>query len=109
MTLSYKLAHNIIKKHVNASSSDVIITYGSGMTSVINKLQRILSLKGCENLMLNDCLKEEEKPVVFITHMEHHSNHTSWLETIADVIQIAPDSELLVDIDDLKTKLHVQT
>jgi selenocysteine lyase/cysteine desulfurase len=29
----------------------------------------------------------DKKPVVFI-HMEHHSNQTSWLETIADVAVI---------------------
>ncbi|MEA3444326.1 MAG: aminotransferase class V-fold PLP-dependent enzyme [Bacteroidota bacterium] len=106
MTLSYKLAHNIIKQHVNASLNDIIITAGSGMTSVVNKLQRILGLKGCESLKDTDCLDENDKPVVFITHMEHHSNQTSWLETIADVVQIKPDSELLVDLDDLESELE---
>ena len=24
---------------------------------------------------------EKERPVIFITHMEHHSNQTSWYET----------------------------
>ncbi len=106
MTLSYKHAQNIIKKHVNAGPNDVIITAGSGMTSVVNKLQRILSLKGCESLKISDCLTDEDKPVVFISHMEHHSNHTSWMETIADVVQIEPDGELLVNLDDLKNKLE---
>jgi selenocysteine lyase/cysteine desulfurase len=42
-------------------------------------------------------LPEEERPVVFITHLEHHSNHTSWLETIADVVVIDPDENLMVN------------
>jgi selenocysteine lyase/cysteine desulfurase len=31
--------------------------------------------------------------------MEHHSNHTSWLETIADVEVIRPNKEGMVDLD----------
>ncbi len=106
MTRAYHKAHKIIKGHVNASSSDVIITAGFGMTAVINKLQRILSLKVCGKS--NDCNfnKEEDKPIVFITHMEHHSNQTSWLETVADVEIIEPDKNLLVDVNDLKIKLE---
>jgi selenocysteine lyase/cysteine desulfurase len=75
------------------------------MTAVINKLMRILSLKGCAGNM-NACVRKMEKPVVFVTHMEHHSNHTSWFETIAEVVQLEPDKNLLVNIDDLKEKLE---
>jgi selenocysteine lyase/cysteine desulfurase len=107
MTLSYNYAHGLIKKHVNAGPDDVIITAGSGMTAVINKFQRILGLKIPEQLRSYLNLPEELKPVVFITHMEHHSNQTSWLETIADVICIDPDAEGLVDLNDLQKKLDI--
>jgi selenocysteine lyase/cysteine desulfurase len=107
MTKSYHYAHEYIKKHVNASSSDVIITAGFGMTAVVNKLQRILSLKGCGGQLKRDCVKKESRPVVFVTHMEHHSNHTSWYETIAEVVMIKPDKDLLVDVEDLKHKLEL--
>ena len=80
MTRSYHYAHNYIKKHVNAGPKDVIITAGFGMTSVVNKLQRILSLKGCGGQYNRDCVKKQNRPVVFVTHMEHHSNHTSWYD-----------------------------
>ena len=106
MTLSYHLAQKLIKQHVNAGPEDVIITAGSGMTSVVNKLQRILGLKGCDQCEGADCDKMKDRPVVFITHMEHHSNHTSWLETNTDVVQVKPDGDLLVDLDDLKNKLE---
>jgi selenocysteine lyase/cysteine desulfurase len=106
MTSSYHYAHKAIKKHVNASATDVIITAGFGMTSVVNKLQRILSLKGCSNYMARDCVKKQKRPVVFVSHMEHHSNHTSWYETIADVVQLNPDKDLLVDPEDLRVKLE---
>lgn len=99
MTKAYQFAHQYIKNHVNANDDDIIITAGSGMTKVINKFQRILGLKIPEQLKDFFHLPEELKPVVFITHMEHHSNHTSWLETIADVVIIQPDKNGLVDLD----------
>lgn len=85
MTTAYHKARNIIKQHVNANEEDVLITEGTGMTGVINKFQRILGLKISENLKEHTKVPDELKPIVFITHMEHHSNQTSWLETIADV------------------------
>ena len=106
MTKAYHRSHQLIKEHVNAGPNDVIITAGYGMTAVINKLMRILSLKGCGGSG-NDCVKKGERPVVFLTHMEHHSNHTSWFETIADVVMIEPNEQLRVDLDDLRTKLEL--
>ena len=105
MTLAYKYAHEKIKSHVNATKDDVIITAGSGMTALINKFQRILGLKVPEQLKQFINLPEELKPVVLVTHMEHHSNQTSWLETIADVICLKPDKHGLVNLNDLKSKL----
>ena len=107
MTHAYQNAHKIIKKHVNAGKNDVIITGGSGMTGMVNKFQRILGLKVPEQLRAYLRLPPDLKPVVFVTHMEHHSNHTSWQETIADVIGIEPDKEGLVNVDDLKLKLEI--
>lgn len=106
MTQSYHHAQHVIKKHVNAGENDVIINAGSGMTTVINKLQRIMGLKGCGMLKNKECLKETDKPVVFVTHMEHHSNHTSWLETMAEVILLEPNEELLVEPELLRKKLE---
>lgn len=96
MTLAYHEARKIIKKHVNANENDVLITEGSGMTGVINKFQRILGLKISENLKDHTFVPEEKKPVVFVSHMEHHSNQTSWYETIADVVVVPCNSEGLV-------------
>ena len=92
MTLAYNEARNIIKRHVNASKDDVLITEGSGMTGVVNKFQRILGLKICENLKENTIIPNEKRPIVFVSHMEHHSNQTSWIETIADV-EVVPCNE----------------
>ena len=78
MTHAYHRSHKLIKQHVNAGPNDVIITAGFGMTAVINKFQRILGLKYCGKVSGKSCLIERERPVVFITHMEHHSNQTTF-------------------------------
>lgn len=106
MTKAYHYSHKFIKKHVNAGPDDVIITAGAGMTAVVNKLQRILGLKtysldedGCEQ-------QKHKRPIVFLSHMEHHSNQTSWYETNADVVVIPPDKDLLIDLDALRKLLE---
>lgn len=106
MTMAYHEARQIIKRHVNAGNDCALIAEGTGMTGVINKFQRILGLKVSENLReLADAIPEEKKPIVFITHMEHHSNQTSWLETIADVEIIPCDEDGLVDYNSLNELL----
>ncbi|WP_339815764.1 aminotransferase class V-fold PLP-dependent enzyme [uncultured Imperialibacter sp.] len=88
----YHEARQTIKAHVNASADDVLIASGSGMTDVVNKLQRLLGLRLPEPFRHRWQVPASERPVVFITHMEHHSNHTSWLETIADVVVVSPNA-----------------
>ena len=113
MTDAYHFAQKIIKKHVNANDEDVIIFTGTGMTSAIAKLQRILGLKVPEQA-INYCvfthgeydtcreIPNENRPVVFLTHTEHHSNHTSWFETFAEVVVLEPAPDLRVDPDNLR-------
>ncbi|WP_439132850.1 aminotransferase class V-fold PLP-dependent enzyme [Polaribacter sp.] len=96
MTLAYHEARKIIKRHVNANENDVLITTGSGMTGVVNKFQRILGLKVSENLKNHTAIPDDLRPIVFVSHMEHHSNQTSWLETIADVEVVPYNKEGLV-------------
>ncbi|MCM3568925.1 aminotransferase class V-fold PLP-dependent enzyme [Neobacillus mesonae] len=102
MTGMYKQSKEIIKEHVNADPYDVIIFDGFGMTAVINKFQRILGLRVNENLKSRLKISKQERPIVFLTHIEHHSNQTSWLETIADVEIIKPDKNGCVDISHLE-------
>lgn len=106
MTHAYHLAKDKIKQHVNANRSDVLIATNSGMTGVVNKFQRILGLKVHEKYRPFVRLSGKEKPVVFVSHMEHHSNQTSWLETLADVEVISPDSSGLMDLDSLRGLLE---
>jgi len=104
MSKAYEAARAIVKQHVHANSDDALVFCGSGMTGAVNKLQRILGLRIPERMM--DYMKmespqlpfdEELRPVVFVTHMEHHSNQTSWLETFATVEIIGADENGNVD------------
>ena len=106
MTMAYQQAKQIIKRHVNANENDVLINTGTGMTGVVNKFQRILGLKIPENLKEFTDIPQELKPIVFISHMEHHSNQTSWLETRADVVVIPANEEGLFCIEELKILLE---
>lgn len=105
MTQAYHKAREIIKHHVNANEQDVLISNYSGMTGVANKFQRILGFKIHEKFKSQVNIPEEDKPIVFVSHMEHHSNQTSWLETIADVEIIPPCEKGLVNCDNLKELL----
>ncbi|MFB3166420.1 aminotransferase class V-fold PLP-dependent enzyme [Neobacillus sp. 179-C4.2 HS] len=105
MTGIYNQSRRIIKEHVNADENDALILDGFGMTSVMNKLQRFLGIRVPEQWTDRIKLSKRETPVVFLTHMEHHSNQTSWLETIADVEIIRPDSKGAVDINHLEQLL----
>jgi selenocysteine lyase/cysteine desulfurase len=98
MTEAYHEAHEILRRHVNAGPDDVVIPAGSGMTTVVNKLIRLLGLRVPEQLAPFTDVPRERRPVVLVTHMEHHSNQTPWIETIADVVVLPPDPEGLVDV-----------
>jgi len=102
MTNAYHDAQHIIKHHVNACENDILITADTGMTGVINKFQRILGLRIPERMQNQVEFDECDKPVVFITHMEHHSNQTSWYECDVTLEIVDPDSE------GLPSKEHLQ-
>lgn len=105
MTFAYHKAQKIIKEHVGASADDVLISCGSGMTGAVNKFQRILGLRLHESFKEKIDIPKKDRPVILVTHMEHHSNQTSWLETIADVVVVPPDETGLVD--PLAFEIHI--
>jgi selenocysteine lyase/cysteine desulfurase len=106
MTGIYNQSRKIIKDHVNADEHDALILDGFGMTSVMNKFQRMIGIRVHEQWKGQLQLSENERPVIFLTHMEHHSNQTSWLETLGDVVVLSPDENGGVDINQLEQLLH---
>jgi selenocysteine lyase/cysteine desulfurase len=85
MTHAYQQARAIIKKHVNATGDDQLLFAGFGMTAAINKLQRLLGLHVHEKYKTALLPAGQARPLVIITHMEHHSNQTSWEECLCEV------------------------
>jgi len=106
MTLAYQEARKIIKTHVHAGPDDVLITVGSGMTGAVNKFQRILGLKVSEGLRDYANIPDELRPIVFVSHMEHHSNQISWMETIAEVEVIPCNEEGLICLSNFEQLLE---
>ncbi len=102
ITHVYNEARAIIKKHINADEYDALVTIGSGMTGGLMRLQEILGIKD-QHRVYED---ENDRPIVFITHMEHHSNHVSWQETCADVVLVPPGEANLVDPAILESELQ---
>ncbi|HBE41650.1 MAG TPA: selenocysteine lyase [Bacteroidales bacterium] len=116
MTNAYHYARKAVKKHVGAGEDDLILFTGTGMTSAIAKLQRILGLKVPEQAMkycaftsgkYHTCkdIPNKNRPVIFLTHTEHHSNHTSWFETLADIVVLQPKASLTVDPEELRKEI----
>lgn len=105
-TYAYQYARQLIKQHVNASETDCLVATGTGMTAALNKLQRIMGLRSADNIFNVQLHYDDERPVVFITHMEHHSNQVPWYETIADVVVLPCGENNLVDPKILSDELQ---
>lgn len=105
MTHAYHEAREIIKRHIHANADDVLVCCGSGMTAAVNKLQRIMGLRVPEQMRGRVSIPESERPVIFVTHMEHSSNYMSWKESIGEVVCIPPDENALVAPEKLRELL----
>lgn len=109
MTLAYEEAKQIIKRHVHAKpEEDILILTGSGMTGAVNKFIRILGWKIHERYRDDINLPLKERPVVFTSIMEHHSNDITWRESIAEVVYIPHDEHtLLPDLEAFEEVLEI--
>ena len=86
-------AREIIKKALNAPSNNYVVLFtGSGSTGAIDKLFRVLGFGISEfaekKWNLSKAIPDSERPVVFISHFEHHSNELIWRESVARCIVI---------------------
>ena len=88
MTTWLHEAEKHIKKHVNASSDDVLLNVGNGMTGALAKLMRIMGWWCHEQHREAVLATMSQKPLVYITHREHHSNQTMWLESLVELRMI---------------------
>ncbi len=107
MTDAYHQAHQIIKQHVNAGPDDVLLFAGFGMTAVINKFQRLLGLRVPDKFKGKVSIPPEERTLVLLTHMEHHSNQTTWEECCCDTILVCKKSDGLPNLEHLRNILEL--
>lgn len=101
-TAAYHQAQQVIKRHVRANDGDALFFSGFGMTAVINKLQRLLGLRIPEQYCGKLPGRSRRKPLVILTHMEHHSNHTTWNECYCQVEIIRRNADGLPDLEHLE-------
>ena len=80
-------ARRIVRDAVEGNDDTVIVFCGSGATSAIDKMVRILGLRFPRSAGAGS-LPPDARPVIFIGPYEHHSNELPWRESIADVVTI---------------------
>jgi selenocysteine lyase/cysteine desulfurase len=109
MTEYYDRSFARISRYVGASPDDVLIPVGSGSTGAINRLIHVLGLRLPDQLeeryTLSRSIPAAERPVIFRSMMEHHSNDIAWRETIGDNVYVAFDAEGRISLDDLDDQL----
>ena len=110
MTRYYEGAFRRIARYLNAGPDDVLIPVGSGSTGAVNRLINILGLRiPCQledRYRLSGRIPPGERPVVFRSHMEHHSNDITWRETIAENVYVDFDAHGRVSLDHLDLLLE---
>lgn len=94
-------ARVIITHAVNASKDkDVVIFTGNGVTGAVNHLIRAMRLAPND-----ESIPESNRPVVFVSIHEHHSNLLPWRESKATVVNIPEDENGRIDEKYLEEKL----
>ncbi len=105
MTRYYEGAFRRIARYLRASADDVLIPVGSGSTGAVNRLINILGLRLPSQLEdrygLSRHIPREERPVIFRSHMEHHSNDITWRETVAETVYVNFDAHGRVSLEHL--------
>jgi selenocysteine lyase/cysteine desulfurase len=127
------LAEEYIKKACGGNKNTRVISTGTGATGAIKVLQEILgihippvtkdALKNYLDGMRNDSLEPSElenfdsyldrfteyfdsqKPVIFVSSYEHHSNEVTWREGFAEVVTVGLTPDGLFDLADLEAKV----
>jgi len=109
MTHWYERSFRRIAACVGASADDVVLPVGSGSTGAVNRLIAVMGLRLPSALEdrfeLSRLIPESERPVVFRSQMEHHSNDITWRETIAETVYVEFDERGRVSPEHLDAQL----
>ncbi|GAB4848746.1 hypothetical protein Ancab_003473 [Ancistrocladus abbreviatus] len=79
-----------------------------GTTAAIKRLQEVMGIAIPSTLRERaaQCLRDEERWVVFVGPLEHHSNLLSWRQSLAQVVEIGLAEDGLMDIEALRVQLE---
>lgn len=104
-------ASEYVKRCLGGGEEDAVIFCGSGSTAAIKRLQEVMGIAVPsvlrQRILASNCLREEERWVVFVGPYEHHSNILTWHQTLAaEVVEIGLDRHGLIDIAALEEKLE---
>lgn len=101
-------ARRTVARAVHAGAEDVVLFTGSGATAAVNKLVGLLGLRIDEPLerryRLSSHIPPAERPVVLVSPYEHHSNELPWLESVAEVVEMALGPDGRIDLADLDAR-----
>lgn len=96
----YNDAKKKIRNNLKANEHFLVLPTGSGTTAAIEKLSKILGIY--RTPMAKDKQKiDPNRPVVFISSYEHHSNELMWREGNAEVVKIGLTDDGEFDLKDL--------
>jgi selenocysteine lyase/cysteine desulfurase len=109
MTQAYERAFRRIAGYVNASPEDVVLPVGSGSTGAVNRLIMIMGLRIPSQLEdrygLSRHIPALDRPVIFRSRMEHHSNDITWRETLGESVYVRFDEHGRVSPEHLDEQL----
>ncbi len=96
MTRWYERALARIGGYLGADDDDVVLPVGSGSTGAVNRLIQVMGLRIPSQLEdrygMSRLVPDGMRPVVFRSHMEHHSNDITWRETIGESVYVDFDA-----------------
>ena len=104
-------SRDFIREATNAPIDDYAVLFtGSGATGAIEKLFRALGLGIPEYAekkwnISKRLITENQRPVVFVSHFEHHSNELIWRESIARCVVIREGHDGTPDLAHLESEL----
>ena len=88
-------AYSKVRRAMRGNDDDIVVFTGSGATGAVNKLISCLGIRLPEMLQQRfnwtSQIPPEERPIVILSRMEHHSNDLPWRESIADIEYVGYD------------------
>lgn len=110
MTHLYEGAFRRIAAYLHAGPDDIVLPVGSGSTGAVNRLIQIMGLRVPSQLEdryeLSRLIPDADRPVIFRSQMEHHSNDITWRETIGESVYVGFDASGRVSPEHLDAQLQ---